>query len=76
MGGFVMSKETVNRDFRIKVNGIYRGRYISRLVGKKGLVHIVGADHAEKMIARAYRNGDMKVACKLRRGIKVTFYAK
>jgi hypothetical protein len=71
-----MIKSTVNKDFRIKVNGYHRGKYISKLVGIRGLVYIIGVDLAEKMIARAYRSRKQKVICKLRRGIKITFYAK
>jgi hypothetical protein len=64
-----LTTHNVNRDFKIKVNGYHRDRYVSKLVGKQGLVNIIGMDHARNFIERAYRQGDEKVVCRLRRGI-------
>ena len=55
------STREINRDFKIKVYG-----YTDE--GRK-------VEHANKQIERAYKAGQDKCICKLRRGLKVTYYA-
>ena len=68
---------TINRDFRIKVNGLNNeGNKINTLVGVSGAIALVGEELFEKFINRAYNQGTDATVCKLRRGLKVTFYSK
>lgn len=64
----------INRNFKIKVSGIADGAKVNTLVGVSGLLRFAGVDMANKMLARAFNTPDDKLVCKLRRGIKVTFY--
>lgn len=68
---------SINRDFRIKANGINaEGEKINILVGVSGLLELVGETLAEKFVNRAYESGMDVTTCKLRRGLKITFYSK
>lgn len=68
---------TINRDFRIKVAGIDpHGNKINTLIGVSGLLNLIGIEFANKFLDRAYSNGLDKCCCKLRRGLRVTFYWK
>lgn len=66
----------INSNFKIKVNGrSFSGKYMSKLVGVRGLVSLVGEELAETLVERAFADGvDVKV-CKLRRGLTVRFYS-
>ncbi len=67
----------INRDYRIKVSGIdNEGKKIHKLVGVSGLLNLIGADLMNKFLTRAYDCMDDYCVCKLRRGLKVTFYNK
>lgn len=68
------STREINRNFKIKVYGYVDGRKIDTLVGVSGLLRLIGVELANKMLARAFRSMDDKQVCKLRRGIKITFY--
>ncbi len=70
------STATINANFRIKVYGIVEGIKYDMLVGVKGLVELIGVELANKLLARAFKSKEDKTPCKLRRGIKITFYAK
>ena len=66
----------INQNFKIKVNGRnFQGRYLSKLVGVKGLKELVGSELAFKLIDRAFREGKDKTECKLRRGLIIRFYS-
>lgn len=66
----------INRNWLIKVYGVdENGNRINKLVGVSGLIRLIGVDLAAKFIARAFRALLDKVTCKLRRGLKITFYA-
>lgn len=68
---------TINRDFRIKVFGRNEeGKKINTLVGVSGAIAIIGEELLDKFLTRAYEQGCDACVCKLRRGIKFTFYAK
>ena len=62
----------VNRNFRIKVSGLG----IHELKGFTGFVGLVGSELANNLLDRAFRSRADKVECKLRRGLKITFYYK
>lgn len=68
------STREINRTFKIKVYGYVDGRKIDILVGVSGLLRLIGVELANKMLVRAFRTADDKLVCKLRRGIKITFY--
>lgn len=70
------STREINRDFKIKVYGYTdEGRKVDMLVGVSGLILLIGVEHANKQIERAYKAGQDKCVCRLRRGLKVTYYA-
>ena len=65
----------INRNFKIKVFGILDGKKINMLVGVSGLRRVIGDDGLmARLMSRAFSSMDDKCECKLRRGIKVTFY--
>lgn len=69
------STTKINETFLIKVYGYDEcGNRINRLVGVLGLITLIGIEMANKMLDRAFRCLEDKCVCKLRRGIKVTFY--
>lgn len=71
------SSTEINADFRIKIYGVDRnGNRINTLVGVSGLLGLTGVELANKFLERAYRFVSDKTICKLRRGLKVTFYNK
>jgi len=66
----------INKNFKIKVNGQnFNGRYMSKLVGVRGLVNLVGEDLAGKLVNRAFAEGLDVTTCKLRRGLIIRFYS-
>lgn len=71
------STKEINQNYRIKVNGVDdTGRKLNTLVGVSGLISIVGVDFTNKFLHRAESCLDDSCTCKLRRGLKVTFYVK
>nr|DAW70449.1 MAG TPA: hypothetical protein [Caudoviricetes sp.] len=74
----VYSKSYINRNYLIKVYGISpAGEKINILVGVSGAISLIGEALFYKFLGRAERdiNNDVTV-CKLRRGIKFSFYRK
>lgn len=66
----------INHNWLIKVYGVdQNGNRINKLVGVRGLLELIGLELAAKFVARAFRALLDKVVCKLRRGLKITFYA-
>ena len=74
--GLEYTTREINRAFKIKVNGLFNGKKINTLVGVKGLIELIGVEMANKMLRRAFNGTDDKTVCKLRRGIKISFYVK
>lgn len=72
--GLNYTTREINRNFKMKVNGIVDGKKVNVLVGVAGLIRLVGVEMANKMFKRAFATAQDKQICKLRRGIKVTFY--
>lgn len=67
----------INRNFRIKVAGIDgNGNRINTLVGVSGLIKLIGEELFEKFVKRAFDCMLDVCVCKLRRGLKVSFYNK
>ena len=66
----------INRNYLIKVYGTTEdGKKINKLVGVTGLIELIGVDFANKFIERTERAMADLCVCKLRRGLKVTFYS-
>lgn len=73
--GMNYSTKQINSNFKMKVSGVdANGNKLHKAVDVKGLVELIGAEFASKMVKRAFANMDDKCVCKLRRGIVVTFY--
>mgnify|MGYP006911254954 CR=1 FL=1 len=65
----------INRNYKIKINGIVNGKKVNMLVGVPGLIKIVGdIDLVNRLLDRAFNCIGDKEVCKLRRGVKITFY--
>lgn len=65
----------INGNYKIKVSGLFEGKKINTLVGVSGLIKMVG-DIAltNRLLDRAFDCMSDKCVCKLRRGIKISFY--
>lgn len=67
----------INANYRIKVFGMNEnGKKINTLVGVSGLLNLIGTELTNKLLARREKCMDDACVCKLRRGLKVTFYVK
>lgn len=65
----------INRNFKIKVSGVYEGKKINTLVGVSGLIRLVNdIELTNRLLDRAFNSTDDKCVCKLRRGLRVSFY--
>lgn len=76
--GYDYLTKVVNRDFRIKVFGLANGQRVNKLVGVSGLIRLIGVDLANTLTERAFRQSYSRdvVHCKLRRGLRISFYNK
>lgn len=70
------STREINRNFRIKVSGVDRGNKVHKLVGVSGAIALIGVEMFNKLLKRAFSSVEDKCVCKLRRGIKFSFYIK
>ncbi len=67
----------INSNFRIKVSGVNgEGKRLNTLVGVSGLLSLIGEKLANNLLTRAFKCMLDKCVCKLRRGLKITFYYK
>lgn len=65
----------INRNFKIKVSGQYDGQKVNTLVGVSGLVkYVADVELVNRLLDRAFASMNDKCVCKLRRGIKISFY--
>lgn len=65
----------INRNYKIKVSGLYEGSKINTLVGVSGLIRLVGdIELINHLLDRAFSDMNDVCVCKLRRGIKISFY--
>ena len=65
----------INRNYKIKVSGLYEGSKINTLVGVSGLIRLVGdIELTNRLLDRAFNDMTNCCVCKLRRGIKISFY--
>lgn len=71
------STREINRNFRIKVAGVdANGNKINKLVGVSGAIALIGIELLNKFLTRAFNAAEDVCICKLRRGLKFSFYAK
>lgn len=70
------STSEINRNFKIKVSGVVNGKKVNTLVGVSGLIRMLEGyiDLINRLLDRAFKSMDDKCICKLRRGLKVSFY--
>lgn len=68
------STREINRNFRIKVSGVDGEG--NKLVGVSGAIALIGVEMFNKLLKRAFSSVEDKCVCKLRRGIKFSFYIK
>ena len=67
----------INRNFRIKVSGRdENGKRINKLVGVAGAIVLIGIEMLNKLLRRAFACMEDVCVCKLRRGIRFSFYVK
>lgn len=68
----------INRNYLIKVNGLSpSGDKLNVLVGVSGAIALIGEELFYKFVGRAERDMNHDIThCKLRRGIKFSFYRK
>lgn len=72
--GLEYTTREINNTFKIKVNGLFNGKKINTLVGVSGLIKLVGVEMVNKLLRRAFRCVRDAEHCKLRRGLKISFY--
>lgn len=66
----------INKNFKIKVSGTFEGHKVHTLVGVSGLLKMVGdVELTNRLLARAFNSLNDVEVCKLRRGLKISFYA-
>lgn len=71
------STKEINRNFRIKVSGVDNfGNKIHKLVGVAGAISLIGVEMLNKLLDRAFSSLEDCCVCRLRRGIKFSFYCK
>lgn len=68
------STSEINREFLIKVSGVVEGRKMNTLVGVSGAVALIGVPMFNTLLARAFSSVEDVCVCKLRRGVKFSFY--
>ena len=76
MRNIIYTPSEIFRNFRIKVIGLVNGRKVNTLVGVSGAIKLVGEEMFRRLVSRAFACNDDICACKLRRGLKFTFYGK
>lgn len=65
----------INFNYKIKISGVYEGEKINTLVGVSGLIRLVGdIELTNRLLDRAFKSREDSCKCKLRRGLKVSFY--
>lgn len=65
----------INRNYKIKVSGVFNGSNVNTLVGVSGLIKMVNdIELTNRLLDRAFNCMQDVCVCKLRRGLKISFY--
>lgn len=65
----------INGNYKIKISGLYDGKKINTLVGVSGLIKMVDdIELTNRLLDRAFNDMSDCCVCKLRRGLKISFY--
>lgn len=65
----------INGNYKIKVSGLFDSKKVNTLVGVSGFLKMVDdVELCNRLLDRAFRSMDDKCVCKLRRGLKISFY--
>lgn len=73
----LLPSPVINRNWRLKVYGIDAcGKHINKLVGVAGLMALVEQPLLNRLLERAIACQQDVCHCKLRRGLRVSFYGK
>lgn len=65
----------INFNYKIKVYGLFDGKKVNTLVGVSGFLKMVDdVELCNRLLDRAFRSMEDKCVCKLRRGLKISFY--
>lgn len=65
----------INHNYKIKVAGMLDGKKINTLVGVLGLIKMVNdIELTNRLLDRAFNDMSDCCTCKLRRGLKISFY--
>lgn len=65
----------INGNYKIKVSGLFDGKKVNTLVGVSGFLKMVNdIELCNRLLDRAFACMDDKCVCKLRRGLKISFY--
>lgn len=70
--GLNYTTKEINKTFKSGIN--FTGKKIHTLVGVSGLIGLIGVELTNTLLARAFDCNEDKEVCKLRRGLKITFY--
>lgn len=66
----------INHNYKIKIAGTYDGKKVNTLVGVSGLLKMVNdIELTNRLLDRAFACMEDKVVCRLRRGIRISFYS-
>ena len=65
----------INSNYKIKVSGLFDGKKVNTLVGVSGFLKMVNdIELSNRLLDRAFASMNDKCVCKLRRGLKISFY--
>ena len=65
----------INANYKIKVSGMFDGAKVNTLVGVSGLIRMVNdIELTNRLLDRAFNDMTDVCVCKLRRGLKISFY--
>lgn len=65
----------INKNYKIKVSGLFDGKKVNTLVGVSGFLKMVNdIELSNRLLDRAFNDMSDCCVCKLRRGLKISFY--
>lgn len=78
MTTMIYTTTEINKNFRIKVFGLDEtGKKVNKLMGVSGAMRLVDDIKVwNNLLNRAFNSMEDVCVCKLRRGVKISFYVK